>query len=131
MLVDTSAWIEFFNPVPNPHQTALEDHIFAGEIIYTCPIIVQEVLQGVRQKDYVKTRSALSSAEMLTFTNYFQMAVDAAQVYRACRIKGLTIRKANDCLIAHYALKYDLPLLHKDKDFDSIAKVFPLRIVKV
>lgn len=131
MLINTSAWIEFFSQAPNLHQTALEDHIFAGDIIYTCPIIVQEVLQGVRQKDYVKTKSALSSAEMLTFTNSFQMAVNAAQVYRACRSKGLTIRKAPDCLIAYHALEYDLPLLHKDKDFDGIAKVFPLRIVKV
>ena len=131
MLIDTSAWIEFFKPEPNPHQTTLEDYIVSGELLYTCPIIVQEVLQGVRQRDYVKTKAALASAEMLTFANPLQMAIDAAHVYRRCRTKGLTIRKANDCLIAHYALAYDLPLLHKDKDFNSIAQVFPLQIVRV
>ena len=68
---------------------------------------------------------------MLTFTNVFQMAVEAADIYRQCRNKGPTIRKAPDCLIAYYALQYNLPLLHKDKDFDGIAKVFPLQMMNV
>lgn len=131
MLVDTSAWIEVFRPQPNPYRLAWRHHILSGGLIYTCPVIVQEVLQGVSQKDYLKTKAALESAVLLTFNNSFQMSVDAAQIYRTCRSKGLTIRKANDCLIAHYALTYNLPLLHRDKDFDGIAKVFTLQIVNV
>jgi predicted nucleic acid-binding protein len=131
MLIDTSAWIEVFSLENNTYQTTFRAHVLSKELVYTCPTIIQEVLQGVQKKDYNRTKAALESAVLLGFPDTFRMAVDAAEIYRHCRSQGLTIRKANDCLIAHYALKYDLPLLHKDKDFDSIAKVFPLRIVKV
>ena len=56
---------------------------------------------------------------------------EAATLYRTCRQQGLTIRKPNDCLIAHYCLSYDLSLLTVDTDFDYIARVFPLQIVEV
>ena len=128
MLVDTSAWIAYFSKQPNRYQSAIDHHILQGKLVYTCPIIVQEVLQGVIPKDYQRVKAALSSAVLLTFRNTFQMAVDAAEVYRQCRTEGYTIRKANDCLIAHYALRYNLSLLHQDKDFHYIAKVFPLQI---
>lgn len=131
MLVDTPAWIESFRYQITPYRTVISNHIGLGKLIYTCPIIVQEVLQGVIKKDYAKTKTLLESCALLSFDFQFQMAENAAQIYRTCRTNGITIRKAPDCLIAYYALAYDLPLLHKDKDFDGIAKVFPLRIVKV
>lgn len=54
--------------------------------------------------------------------------ISAAQLYRLCRKKGLTLRKTADCLIAQTAIEYDVPLLHKDKDFDRIASVSELKI---
>ena len=126
-----SAWIEYFNKQANPYQPVVDNHILQGNLVYTCPIVIQEVLQGVTAKDYRRVKSGLSSAVLLTFSNAFQMAVDAAEVYRQCRTRGYTIRKANDCLIAHYALQYNLPLLHRDGDFDHIARVFPLQIAPV
>ena len=129
MLIDTSAWIEYFSRHPNPYQPAVDNHILQGNLIYTCPVVVQEVLQGVISQDYQKVKAGLSSAVLLTFSDGFNMAVGAADVYRQCRVKGYTIRKANDCLIAYYALRYNLPLLHQDKDFDHVAKVFPLEVI--
>lgn len=60
-----------------------------------------------------------------------EAAVGAADLYRTLRKKGVTIRKPNDCLIAHYALSYDIPLLHYDVDFEQIAQHTPLRFVMV
>ena len=141
MLIDTSAWIEIFRPLGDPtlgdptesnaYQTLFREHIRSGGLVYTCPTIVQEVLQGVQKKDYSRMKAALESALLLFFPDTFRMAVEAAEVYRQCRSKGITIRKAPDCLIAYYAIQYKLPLLHRDKDFDSIAKVHPLQIVPV
>jgi len=45
----------------------------------------------------------------------------AADMYRKCRIKGITIRTSNDCIIAATALEHHCPLLHNDKDFTPIA----------
>ena len=60
-----------------------------------------------------------------------EAAIGAAQLYRMLRKKGVTIRKPNDCLIAHYAIYYDIPILHNDVDFDQIARHVALRIAAV
>jgi hypothetical protein len=46
--------------------------------------------------------------------------LDAAEIYRNLRKRGLTVRKINDCIIAATALHYDCVLLHNDKDFTTI-----------
>ena len=60
-----------------------------------------------------------------------EAAIGAANLYRMLRKKGVTIRKPNDCLIAQYAIFYDIPVLHSDVDFDQIARHSPLRIAAV
>ena len=51
----------------------------------------------------------------------------AGNIYRVARGKSVTIRSSNDCLIAAIAMHHDLLLLHGDRDFDEIARFFPLR----
>jgi predicted nucleic acid-binding protein len=55
---------------------------------------------------------------------------NAAQLYRAARRQGLTIRRTTDCLIATVCIREGLSLLHSDVDFDHLAVVSPLRLVK-
>ncbi|TAG59706.1 MAG: hypothetical protein EAZ26_14390 [Runella slithyformis] len=55
-------------------------------------------------------------------------AINAAQLYRGLRKKGVTIRKPNDCLIAYYALHFNIELCHNDVDFDLIAAHNNLKI---
>lgn len=52
----------------------------------------------------------------------------AAEIYRTCRENGYTIRKTNDCIIAAVAIENSCQLLHKDKDFKSIAECVDLRL---
>lgn len=56
-------------------------------------------------------------------------AEEAAHIYRVCRRAGETIRSMNDCLIAAIAIRNDVPVLHRDRDYDAIARHFPLRLV--
>ena len=56
--------------------------------------------------------------------------VSAAEIYRTLRRKGMTIRNAVDCMIASVAIEHDIPLLHKDRDFNSIAELGALKVVK-
>ena len=51
----------------------------------------------------------------------YSYAFEAANLYRDLRKKGITIRKPNDCLIAIYAIKNEISILHDDKDFTNIA----------
>ena len=120
VLVDTSVWINFFKGQETASSLFLKNNL-ANILIATCPVIIQEVLQGVlHDKEFRKVGSYFNTLTRLT-GNPYEMAHDAAVLYREIRKKGFTIRKPNDCLIATYALKNNVRLLHDDKDFHFIA----------
>ena len=49
-IVDTSVWIDGFNPKANtPEKNLLKQLILNDSPIYLCPLIYQEVLQGIRE----------------------------------------------------------------------------------
>ena len=52
----------------------------------------------------------------------------AAALYRQCRRRGETVRVLIDCLIGALAIRVDVPVLHCDADFDTLARHTPLRV---
>ena len=52
----------------------------------------------------------------------------AADLSRRCRAAGETVRNLTDCLIAAVAVRSGATLLHRDHDFEVIARHTPLRI---
>ncbi len=52
----------------------------------------------------------------------------AAALYRQCRSRGETVRVLIDCLVGALAIRSDLPVLHRDADFDTLARHTPLRV---
>jgi predicted nucleic acid-binding protein len=52
----------------------------------------------------------------------------AADLYRACRRRGVTPSKFTDCLIAAVAIRNDIEILQADSDFVAIARYTPLRL---
>ena len=58
-----------------------------------------------------------------------EIFVLSAEIYRSLRVRGITIRKTLDCIIAASAIQYQVPLLHNDRDFDPIEKYFDLWIM--
>ena len=57
--------------------------------------------------------------------------IHAAEIYRFLRLRGITIRKTLDCMIAAVAIENNIPLLHHDRDFDPIEKYCRLQVVKI
>lgn len=120
VLIDTSVWINFFKGKETQSSLFLKNNL-NNIIIATCPVITQEVLQGVlADKEFKKTSSYFDTLTKLT-GNAYELAHNAAVLYRDVRKKGFTIRKPNDCLIAAYAINNKVRLLHDDKDFVFIA----------
>jgi len=120
ILVDTSVWIDFFKDTDTTQVNTLVEYIENDETIYLCPTIIQEILQGItndnqykRIKDYLMCFGVLNDDGL-------ESALGAVKIYRSLRKKGISIRKSNDCLIAQYAFKYSLKILHRDRDFDMI-----------
>lgn len=128
ILIDTSVWIDFFNGVENKKVSILEQLVRYEEDIYLSEYILTEVMQGFRNdKDYELARKYLLRFPIVRLqdTNSW---LEAAQIYRKCRKKGITIRKTADCIIAQTAIENEFYLHHKDNDFNLIASIFPLKI---
>lgn len=128
ILIDSSVWIDFFNGTEGSAVFALEKLIADEEEVYLSEYILTEVLQGFRDDgEYEAARRCLFRFPIARLRNK-DSYIEAAQIYRQCRKKGITIRKTADCLIARTAIENDLFLLHKDNDFDLIASTCPLKI---
>jgi len=128
-LIDTSVWIDFFRGREN-YQTKLTKEYIENEFsVFTCPIIVQEVLQGIREDtEYEKVKRNLLNLDILLI-DQIESSVGVADLYRSLRKKGVTIKKSNDCMIAYYAIHFGIHLLHKDSDFDLIAGKTNLKVL--
>ncbi len=124
VLVDTSVWIEVFrrnDPLDLESLVSLDD-------VVTCGPVVQEVLQGFReQAPYQRARVGLFNLRWVESPMSAELFESAAELYRAGRRRGLTIRSSVDCLIAACAIRNQLEVLHRDRDFAALAQISGLR----
>jgi predicted nucleic acid-binding protein len=126
-LVDTSAWIEVFRK----GGLALDDVAPLDEVV-TCLPVIQEVLSGFRdERAYRTAKDALLSLPIVDAPMSADVFVAAADLYRAARRRGLTVRSGVDCLIAASALRHGLTVAHRDRGFDALARVAPLTVRRV
>jgi predicted nucleic acid-binding protein len=51
---------------------------------------------------------------------------EAIDLYRRSRQAGVTVRSSVDCLIAACALRHGLTVVHRDRDFNDLARISPL-----
>ena len=125
ILIDTSAWIEFLRDTGSDACERVE-LLLAGEIAI-CDAVRMEVLAGARdERHLLSLRHLLARATVIpTEPGDYD---DAAALYRRCRLDGETVRKLIDCLIASVAIRADLPIIHRDADFDVLARHSALRI---
>jgi predicted nucleic acid-binding protein len=86
-----------------------------------------EVLAGARDQEHLEQLRRLLARATLLPTESIDYDT-AATIYRSCRSQGETVRKLIDCLIAAVAMRANVPLLHLDQDFTSIAAATELRI---
>lgn len=130
VLIDTSVWIDFFNGIPTAAVDQLKKRIEIEDDICISDVILTEILQGFRQdKDYARAREHLVRFPVLRLRDNASY-ISAAQIYRACRKQGITVRKTIDCIIAQTAIEHNVSLLHADRDFDAIATICPLKICR-
>ncbi len=101
ILADTSVWIEF-----TPGRIGIETEVL--KLLATCG----PVHALPRLCDPMPTR----------------LYLEAAEIYSTGRRKGYTIRSAIDCLIAAVAIECGVAVMHRDRDFDTIARFTGLRV---
>lgn len=128
VLVDTSAWVEFFNGSPGRERDALARLLEGDDDVCTCGVVVAEVLQGLR-RDGERRRIEELFAEM-TFLETAGIApyVRSAGLYRALRRRGVPVRSTIDCLVAVLAEENGCRVLARDRDLTAIVASGLLRV---
>ena len=127
ILVDTSAWIELLRASGHPAHVTLRHHLQRRSPIATTEPIIMELLAGTRsRREHLRLRARLVALPRLTVRGLADFE-SAAELYRACRSKGATIRRLMDCLIAAVAIRENATVLHNDRDFEVLARHTRLR----
>jgi predicted nucleic acid-binding protein len=126
MLVDSSVWVSFLRGDATVEVAYLRGALSRGHPIWLAPPILQEVLQGADSPErFAKWDRVLGELPLLPEADPRSLARAAAHLYANCRWGEVTPRSATDCLIAAFAIRARVPLLHQDRDFVAIAKIEP------
>ena len=121
ILADTSAWVEFLRGTDSAADRAVRRLLKRGELA-TTDVVLMEVLAGARDADHRdRLRGLLARCEFVA-TEGPRDYEDAAEISRACRAAGDTVRGLTDCLIAAVAIRARMPVLQADADFETIAR---------
>ena len=116
VMVDTSAWVEFFRSGEGPTSDAVTGLLSEGAAAL-CGVVEMELLQGVRAKEQA------TLAELLEALPYVEVErqdfVAAGELLASLRRAG-TLIPATDALIAACCMRRGMPLLTLDRHFDAI-----------
>jgi len=128
VIVDTTVWIDYFNGIQTLQTDWLDTELERQRLGLT-DLILCEILQGVRTEEQAKeTQRELMKFEVMPMSGV-ELAATAAQNYRKLRVKGRTVRKTIDCLIATFCLVNGFTLLHNDRDFDPFEEILGLQVI--
>ena len=128
ILADTSAWVEYLRATGSPVHLRLRELIDAEGDLRTSEVVMMELLAGATTPEGVaQLRRLLGRFDVLPVEGLADYET-AAELYRRCRAGGETVRKLTDCLIAAVAMRHGAALLHRDHDFEVLARHTPLRV---
>ena len=120
-LVDSSVWISFFYDPTGPLGQKFADLVTrSAHDVLGCPPVRMELLvdpHDLRRRRVLRVYDGFISTDILS--EDFDLA---AELYRAARRRGHTIRSQVDCLIAAIAVRREAVLVHNDVDFDRLAE---------
>jgi predicted nucleic acid-binding protein len=126
VLADTSAWVEYLRGTGSSAHVKVREGV-RRECLATTDPVIMEVLAGARTAAEEQQLSALLGIARRLPCERADY-VEAARIHRACRKQGERVRNVLDCLIAAVAIRSGVPLLHADRDFETIARHSALQL---
>jgi hypothetical protein len=128
ILADTSAWVEYLRATGSLAHLRLRELIAGEGEPATTEVVMMELLAGAGgAEEVVRLRRLLGRFELLPVEGLADYEA-AAELYRRCRAGGETVRNLTDCLVAAVAVRHGATLLHRDHDFEVIARHTSLRV---
>lgn len=117
LLPDTCVWIDFLRNRETALTLQLEQALLQGEV-YTCGVVLYELLQGIRNPgEDEQVRAAFYALTMLETTAKTWIA--AARLSSGLRKRGMTL-PLSDILIAAVAVENNLDIMTVDTHFQQI-----------
>lgn len=123
MIVDTSVWVEFFRGTGSAAHLALEDRIRSEQRIVVPDVVLAEVLVGTTDEAVAARLERTLAQFEIAPTAPVADAQSASRIHRACRRRGETVRSLVDCYVAAAALRLGIDVLHRDRDFEVMARI--------
>lgn len=126
VLVDSSAWLEFFKPAGKQLFKEVITELISNQIILIPGIIKVEILRGSRShQEYEMLDNTLNGVKYLGVSEVFWKRLSLFN-YDLSR-KGVNV-SLSDAYIALLAMENDVELLHCDRHFDLIAGKTKLKV---
>ena len=125
ILVDSSVWVEFLRRSDSDARWELRRLLSEQpQTVAICaPVLMELRLTGddLARRKIERTLAGLPAITLEPDAD-FELAAD---IYRAVRGGGHTVRSMIDCLIAAVAHRSGAELVHRDVDMERIADVLP------
>lgn len=124
VLVDTSAWIEFFRKKEPYYSVVLE--LIDNDIVCCIGIVLAELLQGAKSDKELNT--------IKEFLHVFEFLPESVKSWEKAGELSYTLKQKgkaiglSDCFIAVLAKTNNVKLLTLDKHFDVLEKEFELKL---
>ena len=128
ILLDTSVWVEYLRATGSSAAVGVRELLGRDpDIVAICEPVAMELLAGAADDQrHARLERLVNGLPVLATDTHVDFR-QAADLYRAGRKSGRTVRSLVDCLIASIAIRHDVELWHRDADFDVIASLASLR----
>ena len=126
ILIETSAWIDYLRAAPTPVRVTVRELLGSDADVRITEPIMMELIAGSTRNE-VAVEALVNGLPLLPIDPALDFRA-AGDLFRASRANGHPIRSLLDCLIAAIAIRHGATLLHKDRDFDFLAEISPLKL---
>lgn len=128
ILIDTSAWIDYFQNAPSSLSEKM-DEFLSHEEIFVPKVVVAELIQGAKsEKEIGVIKQFLEAFNVIGEGG--ETWIKAGKLSYDLKKKGRTIN-LTDCYIAVMAQENKCAIMTLDKHFKEIQKYEGLRLIEV
>ena len=126
VLVDTSAWIDFFRDSSSPYGVVVDALLQEG-LVCTTGLVKAEILPGARtKKEFNLLKEYFNALPFLADSVDMWDKVIAGQ--RKLKQKGINGVGIPDLIVAITAMAHDVEVFSKDHHFDSMNEIIGLKL---
>ncbi len=129
VLVDTSAWLDYFTGRPTPAADHL--HALLGQSpLLVADVVLMEVLLALPDEIHRRQAKEALAKFWLIEVSGFDLAEKTVVNYHTLRARGLAVNPA-ECRLATFCIDQGFALLHSSEGYDPFEKHLGLRVARV